>query len=244
MKRKFRMYIISLLILIILITGIGFATEALAISVDHSYFTNPPETSGHEWEGTYPYGRNIYWDFETNPTTHPATGYYGTLDNALKSGDSVRFTGDVGWAPIIEKVGVISLCGDASGSAIFHINNLNINYPKKFFWLEMNVCTFADPLCKDSFATVTQSLSAPGSTITSSWSSGTGDGLRNAWFKIEPFSSSEDLTINFASKGFLSYAAISDLHIAASPEPIGAALFVIGAGALGFIKYRRKNRVV
>jgi len=63
----------------------------------------------------------------------------------------------------------------------------------------------------------------------------------NAWFKLDQFASAETLTIDFVGgKGSTSGRAYLDnLHIATTPEPVSAALFLTGAGLMALRRCRR-----
>lgn len=228
--------IVGLLFILLVISSFAFVEKAMAVPVDNSHFTNPPETNAKVWDYSYPYYRNIYWDFSTDPTTNPATGYYGAKDALLKSSDFVSFTGAVGYDSANHRIGAF----EGSGTAVFHLANLPNNGSHQYLWLEMNVYTSTPGEGKNVDPSVTVPL---GYNVTDS--TGTGKlttGLHDVWFKIEPAPTSEDLVLSFAANGNNKYAYVDNLHVAATPEPIGAALFVIGAGALGIIKNRRNRK--
>lgn len=241
---------IVLAVILTVILGL-FSAAAYA---DSQFFALEPTDSGKTWEGANPYARNIFWDFSTNPASTTDQAYYGTWDNDLvkgplvKAGDSVAFSNsDVKFFG--NKIEVES---GKSGYATFNIGNLALspNNFSKYFWLEMDVdlkrqgtvavtLTGTGASVIDSWAN--QGAGQSGNTWT--WSFGDNSGLTktvNAWFKLDPFASAESLKIDFVGGSHSSaHAYIDNLHIATTPEPISAALFITGAAIMA-LKKRRK----
>lgn len=221
---------------------IALATSSYA---DTAAFTKEPSAWAPEWVGSSPYSRNIFWDFSKNPTAHGGgqgskdAAYYGTNDSAaLRAADYVAKTSDVKRKD--EAFGVFKKNQD--GIAIFHIANL-AGTGIKYFWLEMDINI------KKTSSYITAALLPIGGSVVNSWGtgdtltwSGTNAGLSNtvnAWFKIDPFSSAENLALTFHSQGASSYAYVDNVHIATTPEPISAALFITGAVVMAL--RRRRN---
>lgn len=230
-------------IFVLLTIFIALATSSYA---DTAAFTKEPSAWAPEWDGSSnPYSRNIFWDFSKNPTAHGGgqgskdAAYYGTNDTAaLRADDYVAKTNDVKRKE--EAFGLFK--NNQDGVAIFNIANL-AGTGIKYFWLEMDINI------KNTASYISAFLLPTGGSVIDSW--GTGDtltwsgtdtglaGTVNAWFKIDPFSSAESLVLNFHSEGTGSYAYVDNVHIATTPEPISAALFITGAVVMAL--RRRRN---
>lgn len=224
---------------------------ALAASAyaDSRFFSLEPSSGAPEWDGSAnPYSRNIFWDFSKNPANSGLgqgsedAVYYGTNDSAaLWADDYVARTGDVKRKD--EAYGVFKK--NQEGTAVFHIANLASSSAVKYFWLEMDINI------KKAASYISAYLLPEGGSVTGSWGTGsaltwygTTGGLSetvNAWFKIEPFSSAENLFLAFHSQGNGSHAFVDNVHIATTPEPIAAALFISGAAVMA-LKKRRQIR--
>lgn len=264
MKRKV-FVILATLIFVGVIAGIAYA--------DTAHFTLEPTASGQTWQGVNApgdgagdhYGRNIFWDFSDdplgsgNPGPLPDAAFYGVIDRGadgptVKLLDSVtRSNSDVklnaGRYGLKDK--------NKSGYATFNIGNLDLapsNNFAKYFYLEMDL----NVLKLDSYVQV--SLTGTGASVVDSWANGgatqSGNtwkwlrgatdltGTVNAWFMLDKFASAEALKIDFFTPNTDgAKAQIDNLHIASTPEPISAALFLLGGGALAVRQYRKKRKV-
>ncbi len=102
-----------------------------------SPFFKPPEQYYPDggWVTPFPYQRNIFWDFLTDPTSTPPH-YEGTDDPQLYPSDWVYLEG-LNWIP-----GAISLDNTggtelAHGFAVFHVDNWDREWEEKHIWFEI-----------------------------------------------------------------------------------------------------------
>ena len=246
--KKFTVASLAFLAISIALTVNSYATPVP--SADTAAFTKEPSLWAPEWDGSSsPYSRNIFWDFSSNPSAPSPGGqgskdatYFGINDTAaLKANDSVATTSKVIWNNSSKALGIFQ--DNRHGVAMFNIANL-VSTGVKYFWLEMDI-----NIKKTASYISADLLTAGGGSVVDSW--GTGDTLTwsgtdcglankvNAWFKINPFSSAESLQLTFHSEGSGSHAFVDNVHIATTPEPISAALFLTGAAVMAF--RRRKN---
>ena len=237
----------------IALTANTYATTPPVPSADTATFTKEPSTWAPEWDGSSsPYSRNIFWDFSKNPSAPSPGGkgskdatYFGINDTTeLKDNDSVATTSKVIWNSSSKALGIFQ--NDRHGVAMFNIANL-VSTGVKHFWLEMDINI------KKTASYISADMLTAGGSVVDSWGtydtliwSGTDTGLANtvnAWFKINPFSTAESLQLTFHSEGSGSYAYVDNVHIATTPEPISAALFLTGAAVMAF-RRRRNLRAV
>jgi hypothetical protein len=114
-------------------------------------FVNPPETTwSPPWVTQFPYPRNIYWDFSTNPVGGPSPNgapgavYEGWLDPVLKSSDSVTFTGAVQYYSTVttngytytDAIGIVNTgTTTLTGTAVFLLDDTT-SAGVKHIWVE------------------------------------------------------------------------------------------------------------
>jgi len=109
-------------------------------------FAYRPETNAAGWVSSYPYQRNILWDFDRDPTIAPTSynadafdvRYAGYDDPALWTTDAVTMTGAVTWLPGSGAVGIDNSNGreSVSGTISFYLNNHDRRSPFKHVWVE------------------------------------------------------------------------------------------------------------
>lgn len=236
---------------IILIVALAICLIPLYVNASSFYYS--PEDFWDEWQTEFPYQRNIYLDFSSDPKGPPnkngipGADYEGWLDDALMESDFVNYDGDVTWDEGGQKIGVEGP-GPGLGSGIIHIDNLDIiNYAKKF-WIEVHITTSA---------TDTEQLM--------SWLNWTFNfgGAAEDYVLYWPLDDicifSIDPTIGIATYGMIlpnpeweeiqfefnvpegnNYVWIHDVHLATECVPISSAVWFLGSGLICIVGIRRK----
>lgn len=248
---------------IALVGIIVLASLILASTVFAAAFVNPPESSSQAWTTSYPYQRNIYWDFASDPiSTDP--DYAGYDDPSLQSGDTITMSSEISWFNTLlsntgtptmpafstSRTGFIGIDNrwgttDLTGTATFHIANLPENNPIKHIWEEIEYYEhdFLDPI-----STVGTSLILDtGYSVNAGWddSEGLTDGFDryNVWYEILPNPFWEEIIFTFTvAPGTL--AVIDSFHIATEciPEPMTMVLLgSLATGLFGVAGIRRKK---
>src|SRR5208337_229395 len=136
----------AILILALLASLVGGVGQTKA-----DLFVNPPETYWSSvWQTPAPYQRNIDWDFSVNPVGGPSPNgtpgavYEGTLDPALKSSDSVAFTGAVQYYSTVttngytytDAIGIVNTgTTTLTGTAVFFLDDTT-SAGVKHIWVE------------------------------------------------------------------------------------------------------------
>jgi hypothetical protein len=240
--KKYILHFITLLLAICLIPLCVSAME----------FDNPPKSIWPEWHTSFPYQRNIYVDFNTDPaggpysTGIPGADYEGWADPDLWDTDFISYTGDVIYDKLNERMGAEAIGGAASGSGIIHIDNLDNLDNYKNFWIEVHL-DVSNPAELQSWLSW-QFIFDDGAEYILDWAP---DEEHMAiydwnapygivtWGTIYPNPLWEEIqfTFNIPENG---WAWIYDVHIATECVPIPSTVWIFGAGLIGLVGIRRK----
>jgi hypothetical protein len=129
------------LLTVLFVLGILLGTTDFAAATPFRY---PPE-NGDDWITSFPYQRNITWDFDKDPTLTPSTypndpaydvRYEGYDDQYLWMSDYVAFTGGVEYFADLTAIGIDNSNGQetTTGYAVFHIDNWDRPGVKHIWW--------------------------------------------------------------------------------------------------------------
>jgi hypothetical protein len=208
-------------------------------------FTNPPESNPNvtDWQGGYPYQRNIYMDFGGSPLgdgSGPISGaiYQGADDPYLWDYNYVSMTGDIRWD---ETTGTIDLYGGGSGTFQFHIDNWDRDYAVKNIYIEFD---FSASL--GSKYDVNPLIIAPEVIAINVWSNFEYNTLENTgkytgWIEFQPNPLYEELDVYLSVPDSTVY--IDNVHIATQCVPVPGAI-VLAAIGFGFVGWLRRQRTI
>lgn len=224
---------------LILVLGVLMAVMTLSTAVQAVPFVNPPETNAPVWGTSYPYQRNIYWDFATQPITPIYSGYD---DPCLTYCDTFEMMGDVMWydtLPGISRTGFLGIdnrLGDTmkTGQIVFHINNHERDYDIKHLWKEIEfyehdliqpISSIQESMVLDAGYSVIDSQEVIIKMLADNFK------RYNVWYEIAPNPYWEEVVFTFFVEPG-TYAVIDTLHIATECVPIPEPMTMILLGSL------------
>jgi hypothetical protein len=213
-------------------------------------FINPPETYAPVWYTSFPYQRNIDMGFAVNPVAAPSdTGipgavYEGTLDPSLMGSDYVTLN-NVTWSA--GGIGINNVGGNTTltGTAIFHIDNVDDNLPVKDVWIEALSTSTGGSFSTQVFdPNVTLGLNlgcldSPLQRVVGGVYNG--DMITDDEWQITPNPLYETVDITFSAPAG-DTVFINNLHIATECVPEPATFSLLALGALALLR-RRQGKV-
>ncbi|MGO9527547.1 MAG: PEP-CTERM sorting domain-containing protein [Verrucomicrobiia bacterium] len=234
-----------------LILGALIMSAAVVARADP--FIYPPQNYFPGWQTAFPYQRNIFMNFPSNPVAAPGSGipgatYEGTLDSSLMGSDYVTLSGAVSWPMISNYCIGINNTGptNLTGTAVFHIDNTPEADEVKHVWVEEEFFVYGFGSSGTITETVTDPNGNPFSLVASNlttYSLGE-NGLTNLFdfgWQTSPNPSYETITETFIA-GPNSAVVLGDFHIATESVPEPATVGLVGLGGLALLGWWRRRR--
>jgi hypothetical protein len=231
-----------------------FALMATMAQADE--FIRPPETYAPVWYTSFPYQRNINMLFPESPLGGPSDTYdvgipgavyEGYDDPSLMSSDYVVFGGSVEWYASVSgiwangAIGIDNRTGETAetGTATFHIDDLDDGLPLKDFWLE----TLALNNDSASINAVLYDPSGNPANLLGGYAPTAYEGqqLADVEWQITPNPLYETLVLSWSVPAG-DYALLSDAHIATECVPEPATVSLLATGLIGLLAYAWRKR--
>ena len=218
-------------------------------------FDQPPDTHFPGWQTAPPYQRNILWDFSSNPNgpngdqstpgnpgPSPGAVYSGTEDETLWVSDFIVFTEAAAWIEAFGGIGVDNRNGNttATGTATFHLDNLDFPNLFKHLYFEADISEYNPPggTTGGTDANVTSQPGALVSFIDGGYTDPAGH-LFHMW-EIIPNPAWEEIAFTWDVQPG-GYKYFRSLHFATEcVVPIPSAVLLLGSGLVGLAGFRKK----
>ena len=249
--------------------GIGAVLLGAASSTHALLFNDPPEDNHPDWETVFPYQRNIFIGFDTDPhdwprgdgepagsvdLTQDTVHHEGWDDPELYPSDwldgSVTGNGYTDWVDTdpshTNRQGLLKLAVDAGegGSTItlvWHIDNWNRLSDSKHFFVEAEYYTTGNTGVDELFSSVASSLPVTLTPHTTSLSGGWTRWWAEGTLLPNPEWEEMRNTVTFEGSATQdSYLLLDYMHIATECVPEPGSLWLLALGGAAVLMRRRR----